>query len=232
MNKPYVTAAILAAGLGTRLSSKETKQKINILGKSVVRRSVEIFDNSSLVDDIIVVIRPEEEEFVKNELLEIKKPLKLIFGGNFRAESAKNAFLGLNSKADFIAIHDAARCVSDVSDIETVIEDAFKYGAASASREVFDTVKECDGDGFINRTVSRDALRFVETPQVFSKELYKKALESCVEFNASITDDNMLMEKAGIKVFLSKMQKENIKITTKSDVSYAEFILKGRLANE
>ena len=232
MNKPYVTAAILAAGLGTRLSSKETKQKINILGKSVVRRSVEIFDNSSLIDDIIVVMRREEEDFIKKELIGIKKPLQLVYGGSFRAESAKNAFSALNSKADFIAIHDAARCVADVSDVDAVINDAFKYGAASASREVFDTVKECDSEGFINRTVSRDALRFVETPQVFSKELYKKALESTKTLDASVTDDNMLMEKAGIKVFLSEMKKENIKITTKSDVSYAEFILKGRLSNE
>ena len=92
MNKPYVTAAILAAGLGTRLSSKETKQKINILGKSVVRRSVEIFDNSSLIDDIIVVMRREEEDFIKKELIGIKKPLQLVYGGSFRAESAKNAF--------------------------------------------------------------------------------------------------------------------------------------------
>ena len=232
MKKPYVTAAILAAGLGTRFSQTQTKQKTNILGKSVLRRSVEIFDASSLVDDIIIVIRAEEEDFVKEELFGIKKPYKLVVGGACRAQSAKNAFLALNNKADFIAIHDAARCITDVSDVETVLNDAFLHGAASASREVFDTVKECDGTGFIKGTVARDFLRFVETPQVFSKELYKKALEFSVELDASVTDDNILMERAGIKVFLSKMKKENIKITTLSDASYAEFILKGRLSNE
>ena len=232
MNKPYVTAAILAAGLGTRFGSQQTKQTVSILGKSVVRRAVELFDSSSLVSDIIVVVRREEEEFVRGELSEIKKPCKIILGGDFRAESAKNAFLAMNSKAEFIAIHDAARCITEVSDIEAVIQDAFSYGAASASREIFDTVKERNNDGFIACTVPRDTLRFVETPQVFSRELYEKALNSVGELSASITDDNMLLEKIGTKIFLTKMQKENIKITTKSDVSYAEFILKGRLSHE
>lgn len=232
MNKPYVTAAVLAAGLGTRFSSEQSKQKISLLGKSIVRRAVEIFDSSALVDDIIVVVRREEESFVRCELSEINKPLTLVYGGDFRAQSAKNAFLALNSKAEFIAIHDAARCITDVEDVENVITDAFLNGAASASREVFDTVKVSDGDGFIKATVSRDSLRFVETPQVFSCELYKRALEECGALTASITDDNMLVEKIGAKVFLTKMKKENIKITTKQDFSYAEFILKGRLSDE
>ena len=231
MNKPYVTAAVLAAGLGSRLSLEQTKQKIDLLGKSIVRRAVEIFDKSLLVDDIIVVVRQEEEDFIKNELSGIRKPHKLVIGGDFRAQSAKNAFLALNPEAEFIAIHDAARCITDLSDIENVIKDAFLYGAASASREVIDTVKEIDG-GFIRLTLSRDALRFVETPQVFSREIYKKALDAAGELDASITDDNMLVEKIGARVFLTKMQKENIKITTKSDVSYAEFLLKGRLSDE
>ena len=142
MNKPYVTAAVLAAGLGSRLSLEQTKQKIDLLGKSIVRRAVEIFDKSLLVDDIIVVVRQEEEDFIKNDLSGIRKPHKLVIGGDFRAQSAKNAFLALNPEAEFIAIHDAARCITDLSDIENVIKDAFLYGAASASREVIDTAKE------------------------------------------------------------------------------------------
>ena len=231
MKKPYVTAAILAAGLGTRLSNQETKQKMCLLGKSIIRRAVELFDASALVDDIIVVIRREEEEFVKRELVGITKPYKLVVGGSFRSESSKNAFFALNSEAEFIAIHDAARCITDVSDIENVIKDAFVYGAATASREVFDTVKEINA-GFIKGTVSRDKLRFVETPQVFSRNIYKKALDGAGELDASITDDNMLVEKSGAKIFMTKMQKENLKITTKSDLTYAEFILKGQLSDE
>ena len=229
MNKPYVTAAILAAGLGSRFCEKETKQTVNLLGKSIVRRALELFDSTELVDDIIVVVRRGEEDFVKKETLGIKKPCKLVIGGNFRAESAKNAFCALNSKADFIAIHDAARCLTDIGDIENVIKDAFLHGAATAAREVFDTVKEIDSQGFVKGTHNRDFLRFVETPQVFSKELYKKALDAVGELDASVTDDNILMEKIGVKVFTTQMQKPNLKITTKSDISYAEFILKGKM---
>ncbi len=232
MNKPYVTAAILAAGLGSRMNAEQTKQKMKLLGKSIVRRAVELFDATNLVDDIIVVIRREEEDFVKTELVGINKPCKLVIGGNFRAESAKNAFLALNSQTDFIAIHDAARCITDVSDIENVIKDAFTYGAATASREVFDTIKEINPDGSIKCTHNRDLMRFTETPQVFSREIYKKALDTIPELTSMITDDNMLMEEVGISVFCTKMLYENLKITTKSDISYAEFILKGESNNE
>lgn len=232
MKKPYVTAAVLAAGLGTRFGGEETKQRKKLLGKSIVRRAVEIFDSCDIVDDIIVVMRPDEREFIKEELLGIKKPLKLVEGGKFRAESAKNAFLALNPQADYIAIHDAARCITDIKDVENVIKDAFTYSAASAACEVFDTVKGIDENGFINCTYNRDFIRFVETPQVFSKELYQKALSEVGELSADITDDNTLMEKIGVKVFLTKMQKENVKITTPSDMLYAEFILKGNFSNE
>lgn len=232
MNKPYVTAAVLAAGLGSRFSTTETKQKTNLLGKSVVRRAVELFDKAESVDDIIVVVRQDEKDFVKSELREIKKPVKLVIGGNFRAESAKNAFLALNPKADFIAIHDAARCITAISDIENVINDAIKFGAATASREVFDTVKLLDTDGLICSTQNRDTMRFVETPQVFSVSLYKKAISEISALDAGITDDNMLMEKIGVKVFPTKMEYPNVKITTPSDIFFAEFILKGKTYNE
>jgi len=232
MNKPYVTAAVLAAGLGSRMQSSVTKQKIELCGKSIVKRAVELFSSCDLVDDIIVVVKEDELEFSKTELSDIKKPLKLVIGGKFRAESAKNAFLALDAKTEFIAIHDAARCLTAICDIETVIKDAFKYGAATASREVFNTVKEIDSEEFILGTLNRSYLRFVETPQVFSVDIYKEALEASCELDASFTDDNMLIEKTGKRIYCSKMTSENLKITTPADISYAEFLLKRKLCDE
>ena len=232
MDKPYVIAAVLAAGIGSRMNSTDTKQKMNILGKSVVRRSVELFDMSGLVDEIVVVIRCEEEEFMKSELASINKPCKLVVGGKTRAKSAKNAFLATNNRADFVVIHDAARCITSIDDVENVIRDAFKFGAATASREVFDTVKEIDDNAFIKYTHKRSSMRFAETPQVFSRDLYKKALDSLDVLDSSITDDNMLLEKIGERVYCTKMQNPNPKITTKTDISYVEFLLKGMMCDE
>ena len=232
MKKPFVTAAILAAGLSSRTCSTQTKQTIKICGKSVVRRAVELFDSLDLIDDIIVVVRREEEDFTRQELSGIRKPYKLVYGGSSRAESAKNAFLALNPLAEFISIHDAARCITAASDIEKVINDAFIYGAASAARKVSDTVKETDGGGFIKKTLDRNSLRFVETPQVFRVELYKKALSSSEYLDASVTDDNMLVERIGERVFLTEFEKENLKITTPRDILYAEFLLKGDFGDE
>lgn len=227
MSKPFVSLAIMAAGFGTRMAADKTKQKIVIAGKSVLRRSVEIFEKSDLVDEIIVALQASEIEFAKSELSSINKPLKLVIGGKTRAESAKNAFLAISEKSKYIAIHDAARCLTELSDAEAVIMDAIKYGAATASVRVTDTVKEIDEDGFIKHTYKRDLMRAVGTPQAFSVKLYGEAIRKTDIFDSDITDDNMLMEKIGVKVFCTETSKNNIKITTKSDLAYAEFLLKG-----
>ena len=67
----------------------------------------------------------------------------------------------------------------------------------------------------------------MQTPQIFRKEDYKKALLTLSDNDSFITDDNMLLERIGVKVFCTETGKENIKITVKEDLDYARFLLKG-----
>jgi 2-C-methyl-D-erythritol 4-phosphate cytidylyltransferase len=227
MEKQYVSALILAAGVGSRMCSETTKQKMEIRGKTVLERAIEIYQNSSLVDDITLVVKADELDFAKSVVTDYTKVKNVIIGGKVRAESAKLGFEAVCKTADFVAIHDAARCLTSTVDVDAVIKDAFIYGAATASTRVTDTVKEVGEDGFIMFTHSRKTMRFVQTPQVFSSELYKKALDSIDVFDDRITDDNFLLENISHPVFCTETNKDNIKITTPEDILYANFLLRG-----
>lgn len=227
MEKHFVSALVLAAGVGSRMRSDTTKQLMTIDGKSVVRRSVELYESAPSVDEIIVVVKDGELDTVKDMLKGLTKVKNIIIGGKIRAESAEIGFEAISENADFVAIHDAARCMTSVFDIESVITDAFRYGAATASTRVTDTVKEIDESGFIVKTHDRSFIRFVQTPQVFSCDLYKKAL-SAVDINdPRITDDNFLLENIGLPVYCTETSVYNIKLTTREDLEYAKFLLRG-----
>ena len=223
MDCKFKTAAIiLAAGLGTRMKSDTTKQKMQICGKSVLFRTVKAFERASFVDGIVVVCREEEREFAKNELSEFLKIKAIVTGGKERSDSAKNGFLACDG-FDFVAVHDAARCMITPSEIDKVISAAHSFGAASAVRRVNDTVKLVNGDSVIEKTVPRESLRFAETPQVFSYRIYEKALGANAKNR--VTDDNMMAEMIGAEIKAVEIDCYNFKITTHADIEYAQFLV-------
>ena len=91
-----------------------------------------------------------------------------------------------------------------------------------------DTLKEVNNDGFISSHKDRSLYRLMQTPQIFKKELYKKALEDFDVADLAITDDNMLMQKIGVNVFCSDTGKYNIKITVREDIELAEYLIESR----
>ncbi len=229
MRDRKTSAIILAGGVGSRMNSDKPKQFMEILGKTVISRCVCAFDRSELVDEIVVVVKEDEFETAE-KLLEsdIKnKPWKLVNGGACRAESAKNGFYAVSSDVNYVAIHDAARCLVTPDMIDKTISAAHIHGAATAVCNVSDTVKLVDKNGKIVSTIPREQVFRAQTPQVFSKSLYSKAMESCQDL-ASITDDNMLVENIGGNIFAVDLGPSNIKITTADDILLAKKILAER----
>ncbi len=224
-------AIILAGGSGSRMRSDITKQRMLLCGDTVLYHSVHAFDMCPDIDSIIVVVRNDELEEIHKELLcRVKKPINIIIGGNSRAESAKKGFLAVPTDADFVAIHDAARCLISPIDISKVVVSAYEFGSATASGLVYDTIKVVDSDGFIHSTLNRSELRRAMTPQVFAYQLYKKALENAEDLSI-ITDDNMLVEATGAQIKCVEVSLDNIKITEMSDLGYAEYLIKQRGEN-
>ena len=225
-DKKYVTAIVLAAGSGSRMNLDTTKQRITLLGESVLHRTVRVFDRCEEIDAIVIASRVDEIDWVKAEMADINKPVTVVMGGKTRSESSFNAFSAIPEETEIVAIHDGARCLITEQNIIDVIEAARTHGAATSGTFVTDTVKSC-ADGFINSTVPRETLFFAHTPQVFSRELYEKALNSDLSRSA-YTDDNMLLEQMSVKIYPVDTGKQNIKITTVDDLSYAEYILERR----
>ena len=231
MSEVKVSAIILAAGSGSRMNSDVTKQRIEILGKTVLYRSASAFAECADVDEIVVVTRPDELDFVRGELLEVSKVKAIVPGGKTRAESARFGFKAASREAEFVAIHDAARCLIQPHEISRVINDAKKYGAATASAKIFDTVKRIDAEGLIIKTENREELAVAQTPQIFRRDIYEAALDFSDSHGASVTDDNMMVEMLGVKVYATDIGRENVKITRQEDLGYAEYVVLRREGN-
>ena len=221
--RPYTVAIILAGGAGARFSREKTKQKFEIDGISVLRRTLLTFDRCSFIDEIVLAYRLGEEDFAKEASFGLNKKITLTVGGGCRAESARLAFLRVAERSSVVMIHDAARCLITDADIIAVANACYESGAASAALPITDTVKRLSS-GLISGTVDREELITVATPQAFSYELYERALD--FPDTPDITDDNMRIERLGVKITPVYTSKENIKITTKEDIALAEFILK------
>jgi 2-C-methyl-D-erythritol 4-phosphate cytidylyltransferase len=202
-----------------------TKQQIIVNGETVLRRSARIFNECEDINEIIIVTRSDELDFARETVKGLSKVKHIVVGGNTRHDSARVGFLAIDG-ADYVAVHDAARCLVTCDIISKVISDAKIYGAATASTRITDTVKRADKNGSISETVDRNELRAVQTPQVFRYELYSKAIE-LVTADEAITDDNSLLEKIGVFSHLTETGKNNIKLTTPEDLSFAAYLLNG-----
>ncbi len=216
----YCTAILLAAGSGTRFDPNKTKQRHMLLGKSVLRRSAEALCASEYVDALVAVVREDECEIARRELSFLSKPYTVVIGGQTRQASAAIGFRNIPEETTEVLIHDAARCLIRTEGVDRVALAVRAHGAASAVSAVHDTVKQLDGEGRIASTLDRSRLCLAATPQGFSVPIYREALACPV----SVTDDNMLVEHLGMRVYPVYVA-ENPKITTPEDMHYAEFLL-------
>lgn len=226
----FVSAIIVAAGGSVRMGIADSKQFIPLMGRPAIEYTLKAFESCYLIKEIVVVCREQDKERIRaiadeNEFSKVKT---LVEGGASRAESVKNGINAVNEKAEYFAIHDGARPLITVEEIERVVEAAFETGAATLGVPVKDTIKIVDGYNKIESTPLRSQLRAVHTPQVFEKELYRFALENAGDNMINFTDDCSLIENMGGEVEVVKGNEENIKLTTPIDVVIAESILKNR----
>ena len=215
-------AVILGAGNGTRMKCEQSKLLLKIKGKTVIERSVEAFLGISDIDEVIVVAREQDiETFVS---LFPDERVSFAIGGNTRQQSVYNAVQTID-EAELIAIHDGARPLIRVEDIENTIRQAKENKAAAVGVPVKDTIKIIDKDSFVVETPERSSLFAVQTPQIFDFKMYSELLEKAVADGKDFTDDCQLAEYSGVKVKMVEGSYENIKITTPEDTDIAQAIL-------
>lgn len=223
----HCTAIIVAGGSGSRMAADTTKQMMKLDGVPVVVRTISIFESCPGIKDIIIVAKKEEMQIYKLFIRKysFKKIKKIVCGGDTRQDSVLNGFRAIDDKTDYVAIHDAARCLVTVKNITDVLVNAVKYRAASAAVPAKDTVKIVDARGFISSTPDRSTVYHAQTPQIFKADVYRAAAFYALDKGFTATDDNSLAEFIGIKVKMVDCGYENIKITTPEDIHIAETLL-------
>lgn len=219
MNK--VSAIVVAAGEGQRFGAP--KQFAPLKGKPVLEWCLECFDSHVQVADIVLVLMSdiEKEEYMRR----FPKIATVVTGGKHRQDSVAAGFREVNpQKTGFVLIHDGVRPLVDHALLSRVIRATREGGAAVPVIPIEDTVKVVEGDKVL-RTLNREDLRRVQTPQGFSYTLLKTALDRAREDDYLGTDEAALVERIGAKIAAVAGDPRNIKITTPDDVRIAEAYL-------
>jgi len=222
---PTCTAVIAAAGISVRCEG-EDKLFYTINDKPVLAYTIEPFENSSLINDIIIVAHENRIESIGKLCSDygFKKVSKVMKGGATRLESVINGVYAVSRKTRLIAIHDGARPCIDVETLEKTINKAATHNAAAPGVSITSTVKKVD-DGAITETVNRENLYEIQTPQIFRQEIIKAALTNAVKKSIAVTDDCMAVEMIGFPVYIVEGSRKNIKITDYQDFRIAEALL-------
>ena len=228
--KNFTSAVICAAGSSTRmekLMGEPRKQFMELGGLPVVARTLMAYEAANTIHEIIVVAHEDELPLYEGfkETYGLSKLTKIVKGGATRQESARLGSDEVNEKCKYIAVADAARCLTTPDEIQRVCHAAYQYGAASAGVKTTDTVKICDKSAFIESTPEREYVWLAQTPQVFSVSIYRTAAYVCRDDSVEATDDNSMVEYIRMPVKMVACSRENIKITEPADVTFAEAIL-------
>ena len=224
------TAIVLAAGQGKRMHSKVQKQFLEIQGYPVLYYSLRCFQESPLIQDIVLVTGEESISYCKEEIVQkygFTKVSAVIPGGKERYDSV---YAGLCECRDceYVLIHDGARPFVTEEILKRGLQKVKETGACVIGMPSKDTVKLSDEEGYVKETPNRKCVWTIQTPQIFSYSLIREAHDSIRQKDMSkITDDAMVVEQeTGAKVALAEGSYQNIKITTPEDLDVAEVFLK------
>ncbi len=229
-----ISVVIPAAGSSSRMKSDQKKQHMMLRDKPIMVDTVEVFENSDSIDEIILVVPEDEIEWIKREYVEpysLKKVAQVIAGGANRQESVYNGLQAVDVTADYVLIHDAVRPFVSEAIVERVVRSLSVNDAVTVGVRVKDTVKVVDEENNVVNTLDRSSLISIQTPQAFKLSIIKEAHEKLKGLNA--TDDTMLVEKLGnAKVKVIEGSYNNIKVTTQEDLLHARVILDSEFSRQ
>ena len=224
-----VCVIIAAGGMGKRMKNPKGKQFIELLGKPMLLRTIENFVATAVVNDIVLVIAPEQvkaaEVLVKKEKL--SKVRKIIKGGKRRQDSVCAGLKSIDFACDIILVHDGARPLIEENEIKAVIDGVKEFDACIVASPVKETLKIVDESTILD-TPDRSKYWAAKTPQGFKLKLLREAFALAQQQNLTVTDDAMLVEAMGHKVKIVEASCYNIKITTPEDLKVAENIINER----
>lgn len=221
-------AIILAGGAGKRMGAATNKQFLLIDNKPIIAHTLQIFEDCRAIDSIYLVVNQKDLPVIQKEILEtyrFHKVTKVVIGGRLRQDSVKNGLEAIEGHCDIVVIHDGARPFVSPSFIEKGIFLMEMFDAVIPGLPARDTIKAVSKEGFVSKTLPRDSLWQVQTPQTFKYDLIVKAYRNGMAKKLYGFDDATFVEHLGQKVKVIEGSPYNLKITTPEDLIIAQGIL-------
>jgi 2-C-methyl-D-erythritol 4-phosphate cytidylyltransferase len=224
----HVTAILLAAGKGRRFKSRIPKPLVKLGGRPIIDFSLRILNRHPLVKDIILVVNSGNIGLIAALVKKsgYKKIRVLVLGGARRQDSVFNALKKVSAQSQLVLIHDSARPFVKFREISALLARARSSGAAILGVPVKATIKQVTSNFIVKRTLDRNFLWEIQTPQVLRKDWLLEANRKFAKVD--VTDDAGLVEKLGKRIVLVQGSYDNIKITTPEDLYLAEAILRAK----
>lgn len=234
--KKRCTAVLLAAGSGSRMKSDIAKQYMLLRGKPLIWYALHVLEESSVIDDCILVTGAEDIPYVREEIVAhygFHKTATIVAGGKERYDSVYQALKVIRDRDGYVFIHDGARPFLTEEILRRDYEAVETFRACVTGMPVKDTIKIAGQDGCAVHTPDRNFVWQIQTPQVFETALIIEAYQRLMNEKAAwqaegirITDDAMVVEKfMSLPVRLVQGSYQNIKITTPEDLLIAEAFL-------
>ena len=220
------TAIILAAGKSERMGSGVDKAFLSLVNKPVVAWSLLAFERCEDVDRIVLVVRKDQLLASKAvvKMFGISKIDKIVAGGTRRQESVAAGLAACDLDTRYVVIHDAARPMVTSELVSEVMKQVKRLPAVTVGRPMTDTVKFCEKGLTVTKSIARERLWTVQTPQAFQLKELRAAYRQLG--TKEVTDDCMAVELNGVSVKIVENLKPNFKITTVEDLQLAATLLK------
>ncbi len=218
-----------AAGRGVRFGGERPKQYVEIAGKSLLLHTLERLACMDQVAGLVVVIAADDAFWSSPQRI-ADKPVVTVTGGIDRAASVLAGLAALDGRIpvdEFVLVHDAVRPNVSATDIARLMTLGIPAGGALLAAPLRDTLKRADSDSRVVATEPREHRWRAMTPQLFRRDELASALTDAQAAGVTVSDESMAMERAGYHPLLVEGRDDNIKVTTRADLAFAEFVLVG-----
>lgn len=219
--KHRCAAIILMGGTGLRFGSPTPKQFHLLSDQKIYQHTLQVFLDSNLFQQLILVCHPDWIDTVKSE---IPSNIDLIPAGPTRQASSHLGLLACDPATRYVMIHDAVRPFVTSEILQQNYDAVLLHSAVDTCIPSADTIVHSKTGNLISSIPPRREYLRGQTPQTFDYRLICEAHQKTRQ-NES-TDDCSLVLELGHPVAIVHGSESNIKITTEFDVHVAESLLK------
>ncbi|MDP3387687.1 MAG: 2-C-methyl-D-erythritol 4-phosphate cytidylyltransferase [Eubacteriales bacterium] len=225
-----ISVIIAAAGSGNRMGTDTKKQYLMLMDKPIIQHTIEKFYKIDEIQKIIVISDRDGIDFVRKEIIEkenMSAKVVAVTGGSTRTASVHNGLMSLDPSTEYVLIHDGVRPFISTSVIFDAIQMCIEKKAVVVCSKTVDTIKIVRNNEIV-QTMDRKVLWNAETPQCFDYNLLMSCMEKALRTENTFTDESSILEYFGHKVHVCENNDINIKITSRKDLEYAEYLVKKR----